>query len=58
MLTKEGEKYTRNIIEPLNEIKEKAANSISVEEFEIVIACLNKCKEKLSKYIDETEVRK
>lgn len=58
MLTKEGEKYTRNIIEPLNEIEEKAANSISVEEFEIVIACLNKCKEKLSKCIDETEVRK
>ncbi len=55
MLTKKGEKYTRNIIDPLNEIEEKAANSISIEEFDIVIACLNKCKEKLSKYIDEME---
>lgn len=53
VLTKKGEKYARNIIEPLLEIEDKTANSINIKELEIAIECLRKYKDTLSKYMDE-----
>lgn len=53
VLTKEGEKYARNIIEPLMEIEDKTANSININDLETAIKCLSKYRDTLSKYMDE-----
>lgn len=39
VLTEYGEKYARNIIEPLLEVEEKTANSIDIKDLEIATEC-------------------
>lgn len=53
VLTKNGEEYAKNIIEPLMKIEEKTANSINIKDLDIAINCLSKYKDTLSKYMDE-----
>lgn len=53
ILTEQGEKYTRDIIEPLTVIEEKTADTIGAESLEKAIDCLVKYRDTLSKYMDE-----